>query len=66
MSNISMTQDQRIIVDDLVNYHFSGEEQLLAQAIIEEDEDFAEKLLEELRMQLLLKEKDNGSDKDIT
>ena len=47
-----------MIVNDAVNHHFEGKEEILAELIIREDEEFAENLLNELQMQLMFKQID--------
>ena len=53
-----------IIVDDIINYHFKDKENLMAEALIYNDIEFAEGLLNELQMQLMLKQMNIREQKD--
>ena len=53
---IDENRKHTMIVNDVINHHFKGKEEILAELIINEDEEFAENLLNELQMQLMFKQ----------
>lgn len=50
------------LIEDLVKFHYTGKEHLLAQDIIKQNKKFAEALYFELQMQLYLNEVDEETE----
>lgn len=53
------------IVDDIVNYHFSNQEHILADLLIKENSRFAEALCFELEMQMQFKNHAEQQEMDL-